>query len=131
MSISEILLTLFYTAIFSFIFFRLKFFKRFHLTPQFIIGIFLLKIITGVIYGIFHARFYDGGDTYAYFTDSQVVFDALKKNPWLYLRLVFGFSHANPAADIIPYKDAMMFYTTPGSYLLVRFHSLLRLVSFG
>ena len=131
MSFLEIILVTFYSALFSFIILRLKFFQRFHLSGKVIVALFIFKVIAGIFYGYIHLKFYGGGDTYAYFDDSLYVFSTLKTNPWLYVRLVFGLSNAHPAPDIVPYKDAMMYYTNPDAYLLVRFHSLLRIISFG
>ena len=131
MKFSEIILVLVYTALFSFIILKWKFFRSFNLSAKFITIIFLCKVGVGILYGYLHLHLYQGGDTYAYFNESGIVFSTLKNNPWLYLRLVFWISYPNPAPDIVPYKDIMWFYTTPDSYFLVRFHSLVRLVSFG
>lgn len=131
MEFFEILLVLLYTALFSFIILRWKFFSAFNLSAKLVAVIFLCKIGAGILYGYLHQHLYGGGDTYAYFNESAIVFSTLKNDPGLYFRLVFWISYPNPAPDIVPYKDVMWFYTTPGSYLLVRFNSLVRLVSFG
>lgn len=126
MDLPELVLVVIYVLLLSFVIIRWKFFSRFSINPKIIVLIFIIKVISGICYG-----FIVGGDANAYFNDSRIVFSTLKDNLLLYLRLVFGLSYGNPAPELVPFKDAMSYYTTPGSYLLVRFHSIVRLISLG
>src|SRR5580765_7541609 len=97
MSLTEILLLVFYGALFSFIIWKSKFFDRFSISKKILVLLFLLRAVTGIFYGWIHLHFYKGGDTWVYFTDSRVVMSTLLTNPAMFLKLTFGINH-RPAA---------------------------------
>src|SRR5438552_18184624 len=107
MSLTDVLLTLCYTALFSYFIITWRFFLRFGIGRRWIVMLFMFKILLGFVYVTIFRDVYNGGDTLDYFNDSEIVFNSLYDNPWLYLRLVFGISSANSAPDIAPYHNLL------------------------
>ncbi|MBA2422199.1 MAG: hypothetical protein H0V61_03120 [Chitinophagales bacterium] len=129
---NEIFFVIIYSIVFCYLILKVPFFSRFELSPRWIAGIFLLKVMAGGAYGIIHYYLYEGGDTFEYFKDSQVIVKSIKADGiWMYLQLVFGISDPNPAASIVPYKDAMSYFTNMNSYFIVRFNALADLFTFS
>ncbi|HYV91384.1 MAG TPA: hypothetical protein VE978_06360 [Chitinophagales bacterium] len=121
-----------YTALFSFIIFRVKFFQRFSISPKLIVAIFIVKVLAGIFYGFIHEQFYYGGDTLSYFNDSKIIVGSLTSGHiHEYLKLVFGINTRPPDPDIRPYAAAMSYWNDMSAYSIVRFHALSSLFSLG
>nr|MBA2406998.1 hypothetical protein [Chitinophagales bacterium] len=128
----EIFFAVVYSLFLSYLIIKLPFFSRFGTSAQWIAAIFLFKVIAGGTYGLIHYYLYNGGDTFEYFKDSKIVVNSIKADGIsMYLRLVFGITDPNPATSIIPYKDAMGFFTNMNSYFIVRFNALADLFTFN
>lgn len=131
LSTGEISFTLFYFLLCSAIILRFSFFKGFILSVKWIAAIFLFKILTGIVYGLIHYYYYQGGDTFAYFQDAQIVRKSLADDPFIFLKLLFGINTRPPDADIITYARAMSYWNDMGSYFIIRFHTLAGLITFN
>ena len=111
MQFTEVLLLLFYTALFAFLISKTKFFKSFGLLPIQIIFIFIVKITAGIFYGYLHRIFYGGGDTMEYFYESKFISDRLISHDYIsFLKLTFGINHRPPATDIKDYALAIGYW---------------------
>jgi len=128
----EALLVIFYIILFAYIILKTPLFKSKTLTKNYILGFFLIKIIAGFVYIYIFRFILSGGDVFAYFSDSQVVFSALKDNPVTYLQLVFGANDLTRVpVHLLPYTDSMGYWFDQGNYAMVRINALFHLFSFG
>lgn len=135
----EILLTITYTALFIFIINKMKFFDIEGLSKRTLSGIFILKILFGLLLWVVYTFYYTDrstADIYKYFDDSKVLFDVIKTNPIDYLKMLTGIGNNTPEFD--HYYSEMHYWARKidssiynDSHTIIRFNSLVRLFSFG
>lgn len=94
---------------------------------------FSLKVFSALLFGFFFRNgILTGNDTFLYFYDGEIVFDALKNDPFTYFKLAIGTNDFTPVpAYLLPYTDAMNFWFDSSNYFLVRLNALIRPFSFG
>ncbi|MBK9732213.1 MAG: hypothetical protein IPO83_13190 [Chitinophagaceae bacterium] len=131
MQAEEIFLILIYVFIFSLLIRKLSFFQRFHLPISWIIVIFLIKSLTGILYGLLHLQLYDGGDTISYFNESKILLSALPEHVGQFLRLTLWYTVKPPPPDLASYESQMIYWNVMSSYFMVRMNALMNLVSFN
>jgi len=111
---------------------RLSLFKDSNIPTKFWRTLFLLKMLVGVVYSLYHLRYYGGGDTWGFFRESGIYFKSLESSFWTYLRLVFGPNGFKPVPEeFLAYTDPSKFWWDSSEYLLIRINTFLRLISFG
>lgn len=122
------LLVIFYSAVFSLIISRVRFFYNYRLSRNFLIFIFLLKVVAGITY----TAAFKEGDTGKYFYDADaIIFPTLLKNPLQYFYLTFGMNGGGIPEFIKPAVQAMGYWGDTSAYMVVRFNALVRIFSFG
>lgn len=122
------LLIIIYTALFTLVISRARFFYNERLPRYFILFVFLLKALAGIAYT---AAFKDG-DTGKYFYDADaIIFPTLLKNPLQYFYLTFGPNGGEIPQFIKPAVQAMGYWGDTSAYMVVRFNALARIFSFG
>jgi len=94
---------------------------------------FSLKAFSAILFGyLFKSGMITGGDTFLYFDDANIIYNTLKTDPFVYLKLAIGTNDYVPVPRyILPYTDAMHFWFDNSNYFLVRLNALIRLFSFG
>lgn len=127
----EYILILFYLALFSVLIYRLPFFRIEKPNQKFLVLALVLKVVFAISYGILHEKYYGRCDTFHFFDDGNIVFATLFENPIQYLRLVFGLNNISVSSDLQQVIEKMGYWGNNGSYAVVRFHALVRLMSFG
>ncbi len=135
----EILLTITYTGFFIFLIYRMNFFDMDEISKRTIAGIFILKIIFGLLLWAVYTFYYTDrttADIYKYFDDSKILFDALKANPSDYFKMLTGIG--NNTLEFQHYYDQMHYWTRKidsgiynDSHTIIRFNALMRLFSLG
>ncbi len=135
----EILLTITYTLFFIFVIQKTKFFDIDGVSKRTICGIFILKIIFGLLIWALYTFYYaerSTADIYKYFDDSKVVFDIVKTNPIHFLNIFTGIGNNAPEFD--RYYSAMHYWARKvdsniynDSHTIIRFNSIIRFFSFG
>ncbi len=129
-----ILLPALFTLLCCFLIWKLPFIRQSGLPFWLLLLLFLSKAGAGLLNAWIHKHYYDGGDALLYFQQSRVLFSALADHHDLktYLQLVFAPAYHFPyPSNITPYVTGTDFYDDGGTYLILRFHALLRLVSGG
>jgi len=135
----ELLLTLFYCLIFIFLIFRMKFFRLEGFSPRIVSGVFLLKVLSGVLLWWIYTYYYTDrstADIYKYFDDSKVMFDALRHNPSDFFHMLLGVGNNSPHFDTYyahMHNWARQYESNlyNDSHTIIRFNTLLRFFSFG
>ncbi len=120
-----------YTCLLCWLIQRIAFFRQSGLSKQQLIGIFLVKIAAGCVYGCIHLYYYGGADTWSFFDSGRMIYDTIFINPWYYIELTFG-----PNARIPPYYlceilEPIPFWSDVRTYSMLRINALLHLISGG
>ena len=133
----EILLCLIYAAIFILLIFKMKFFNLPGVSRILISGVFVLKIIFGVLLWAIYTFYYTDratADIYKYFDDSKIMYEALFVQPLDYFKMLFGIQ----LHDIEHYFMQMNHWYRENdaglyndSHSIIRFNALVRLFSLG
>lgn len=92
------LLFIFYLLLFCFVISRIPFFKNSGISNRWLIGLFILKIFAGVLYGLFYAQpqYYAGSDTWHFFELSKNETDWLTKDPFAFIKDIFFYGYDRP-----------------------------------
>ncbi len=117
----------------------MKFFDIEGVSKQTFSGIFILKIIFGLLLWAIYTFYYKDratADIYKYFDDSKVLFDSLKINPIHYFKMLLGVGNNTP--EFKNYYGEMNFWARKidssiynDSHTIIRFNAIVRLFSLG
>lgn len=90
----------------------------------------ILKLIAAISLGALYQFYYGGGDTFGYYTyGAAKVYDAFFEDPFLAMKLIFG---SNDYSDgTYAYASRILMYPDDASYMVVRFASILSILSGG
>lgn len=127
----ETAIVIFYTLVFSFIFYKWKALKGNNSAwkKEWIVALFLLKVSVGMFYGWSSHRFLNAPDSRHFYYLSKVVSSALPEHPKIFAELVFA-PRPNPIpAEILPYKGKIPVWHNKGSFTMVRLHAFFGLFS--
>ncbi len=127
-----LLLIIFYSAAFCFLITKTGYFKIKELSVPFICGVFLLKILVGILYGHIHNVYFGGVDTYDYFNASAEIAKSFFNYPSYYIQTWLMMDPEVPdAANVFIYPKWECVEKDFGTYLLIHIHALPQLFSFG
>lgn len=135
----EILLVTAYASLFIFLIAKMKFFECEGISRRAIQGVFILKILFGILLYLVYTFYYTDrstADIYKYFDDSKVLFDALFTKPQDYFQMLFGIGNDTPYFDVY-YNQMNHWYREYDSNLyndshtIIRFNAIIRLFSMG
>lgn len=138
--IFEILLSLFYIALFSLIILKAGFFNIPFIKKRMVLAAFYLKILAGILMYFIYSNYYTDrskADIFKYFDDSEVMFNALADNPGDYVKMLLSIDNDNPYFDKQYYRNMNNWYRTyetatyNDSHTIIRLNAFLRLFSFG
>lgn len=134
----EFLLSTFYFAIFCFIISKIAFFKENEIPRFWFIVLFGLKVIVSIFLTFLYSKYYtnrDTADIFKYFDDSKIMFDAIKTNPFDYLKMLFGIDNTSLNNN---YYQHMGNWERPrtkdlfnDTHIIIRFNAFVHLLSFG
>ena len=133
----QILLTLAFSSFFLFLTGKLKFFRLPGIPVIWIQAGFILKLFAGIALGLIYTYYYTDrltADTFKFFDDSKVLFDALKNRPSDYFSMLTGINAGNPALQT--YYDTMNnWYDVHSPFndsrTMIRLNAFLRLFTMG
>lgn len=135
----EILLITAYASLFIFLIAKMKFFSYEGISRSAIQGVFILKILFGILLSVIYTYYYTDrstADIYKYFDDSKVLFDALFTKPQDYFQMLFAIGNDTPYFDTY-YNQMNHWYREYDSNLyndshtVIRFNAVARLFSMG
>jgi hypothetical protein len=98
----EILISAIYILLFILLIRKMKFFETAGLSKAVISGIFILKIICGILLWSIYTYYYTDratADIFKYFDDSKVMHDALRQHPIDFFRMMSGIGNDTPYFD--------------------------------
>lgn len=118
-----------YVFIIAFIVGKLNFFKSKVISKKVIISLLLFKLFAGIFYIFINKYYVNGGDIFMYFKDANIIFEQLYSQPINYFKLVFYPNNIEKPLELKGPIYEMGFWQDTGSYMLVRFNALVRLIS--
>ncbi len=136
---AEILLTLFYGVIFTFIFIKAPFFRLEGVNRKFLPALLLIKVALGTFIALIYTYYYPDrlkADVFKYFDDSKIMYEALFDKPLDYLKMLLGMGNDSPYFDNY-YTQMNNWYRQyenniyNDSHIIIRFNAFVRLFSFG
>lgn len=110
-----------------------RFFKSDSISKKVLLIGFTLKVFSAILFGYFFKfGILNGGDTFMYFDDGNIIYNTLKSEPFTYFKLAIGTNDFTPVPQyLLPYTDAMNFWFDNSNYFLVRINAIIRPFSFG
>lgn len=135
----EISLSIAWAAVFLYLISRLPFFKIESIPVKWFQGVFVLKVLFGVVLWAIYTFYYTDrstADIYKYFDDSKHIFDALKTKPVDYFKMLFGFQNDSEYFNRYYHQMSNWFREYDSnlyndSHTIIRFNAAVRLLSFG
>ena len=135
----EIILTIFYTAVFILLIFKMKFFAATGLPRKIITAVFLLKIMFGFILWFIYTCYYtyrDTNDAFRFFDDAVLVSDATKGHFLHFIQILFGINSdaeylKHYLANTIQWYQPYDYGIPNDSRTLIRFNAFVLFFSFG
>lgn len=103
-----IFLFILFLSIFSVAIVRFPLFSKSNLKTSVLLGVFYLKVLSGIAITIIYTYYYKDrstSDIYKYFDDAKIICSAIKDQPKVYLELVFGLNENSP--EHIKYTSQM------------------------
>lgn len=97
-------------------------------TKAYFMPAFTLKIIGAICLGLIYQFYYGGGDTFNFFKDSKVIWEAFTESPLTAIRIVFadgGYHY-----DLYEYTRRIYFYVDPYSFHVIRLAGFLGFFTF-
>ena len=108
----------------------MKFFKSSEIKIKWWCGIFLFKVLIGILYGYIHSFSYGGADTFYSFKQGIRVYNTLRNFGFsTYFKLVFLPCHYPSYSGIERWTHNSIPYGDESYYLIVRFHAFVALIS--
>jgi hypothetical protein len=136
---TEYLLVLTYTFFFIFIIKKTPFFISSGISFRTLGGLFILKIISGIVLSLIYTYYYadrSTADVFKYFDDSKIMYDALFNKPVDFFKMLTGYQNDSPYFDHY-YKAMNNWYRVYESNLyneshtIIRINAVMRIFSFG
>ena len=126
----EYLAVSFYIILFIWVISQMRFFRLEKLPNWVVYALFAVKVIGGMAYYYIHNEIYPI-DQNSFFLAGEVIHSSLSESLWYYLRLVFGPNGTYLDLPIFKYAYYCNYWTSSGSYTIVRFHAFCHLFSMG
>lgn len=135
----SILLSFVYFLFFIYLFYRFSFFEIAGFSRKYIVLVFAIKVLFGVVLIEIYSHFYttrSAADAFKYYDDAKVIYATLWSHPLDYLRMTFGIN--SDALDLYPYYQKMNNWYLADSYTfyndsrsVIRFNALVFPFAFG
>lgn len=97
-------------------------------TRKYFIPALTVKIVGAVALGLIYQFYYGGGDTFNFFNDSKVIWEAFLNSPMTALRIVF--SDGSYDYSIYEYTRRIYFFIDPHSFHVIRLAGFLGFFTF-
>lgn len=131
MGIQDFLITPIYLIIIYLIAFQVRPFYTNKKTRQYFIPALTVKIIGAISVGLIYQFYYGGGnpsgDTFNYFKDAEVIYDAFLTSPKLGIKLLVANGEYSP--DIFSYATKMYWFRSSTEYFVIRVIGTLSLIT--
>lgn len=128
----QAIVILFYILIFSACVYRIPQFGLKGISSSKRIGLFLLKVVAGLLYVWISKHVIEGGDIFRYYADSQVVYRHLTTGEfYTFLQLTFGVNNGVITPNIAESVHLMGYWYDTSAYMVVRLNTLINVLTLG
>lgn len=125
----ELLLILIHGLILSFAIVRLPYFKESLLSSKVLLSAFWIKVFAGWLYGYLHLFYYNGGDTWSFIANGQVIFNSFFDHPSYFFELIFGPINRPIPDYLFVYIDTIAGWTDWRYYSVLRVDAVIHIVA--
>jgi hypothetical protein len=129
LGLNDLFLTPLYLLVMYLILNRIKRSQKNPVIRQYFIPAFTVKIIGAIGLGLIYQFYYGGGDTFNYYNDTKVIWEAFLNSPETGLRLIFA--GQNPNDELYNYTRRIYFYADHRSAPVVRVAAFLGFLTFN
>ncbi|MES2734545.1 MAG: hypothetical protein V4714_22550 [Bacteroidota bacterium] len=129
MELKDLLLAPFYLAIIYAFAFRFRKNNTDKFTKRYYIPALTVKLVGAVALGLIYQFYYKGGDTYNYFHDSGIIWEALLDSPSIGIKMLLSQGRTFDY-DTYLYTQQMHFYSDYASYTIVRVSAFIGFFTF-
>ncbi len=133
----EFFLCIGYISFFVFVILRLNFFKVDGISYTQLVAAFLIKVISGIVLGFVYSYYYGNrltSDTFKFFDDSKIMFDAYWTNPYHFFCMLTGYNDDAPYLKVY-YDNMHNWYNKVVLFndyrMQIRINTVLRFISLG
>jgi len=106
---------------------RSRFTNRY--TKKYFIPALTLKLVGAIGLGLVYQFYYNGGDTFNYFWESKIIYEAFKESPAIGLKLLLA--NGNYSPDIYNYAVKMHWFASESNYFVIKTAAFYSLFCFG
>ena len=129
----ELILTLAYAFIFLVIILKSSFFRSEKIHSKYFGLVFILKICAGILLGYLYRIYFNGGDTYVFFSDANRMFEIGKSHPVHFIKMLIGFGNQQGLdvyySQLNGWNNYEYFYND--SKTIIRINAVIRIFTFG
>ena len=129
MELRDLLLTPLYLGLFAFLALLLRPLVADQHTKRYFLPGLGVKIVGALGVGFIYQFYYSGGDTFNYYHDASLVWEAFLDSPYKAFLLITANGEHLP--ESFEYSSRMWFFHDPTSYVVVRFAGFFSLLSFN
>ena len=135
----EIILTIFYCLLFVILIKRVPFFQTKHISSYFLVLLFLIKVLCGIVLFFIYTYYYDRNDAdiFRLFDDAKAIYSAFPDRMGDYCKMILGIGDGSTYFQE-HYYNQMIYWTKAyntnifsDTHFLIRFNALVMLFSFG
>ena len=118
MEIKDLIITPFYLLIFYIIAYTIRPYVTDRNNRKFFIPALFVRFFGAISLGLIYQFYYDGGDTFNYFTHgSKWIWEALSSNPLRGIKLILGPNVHSP--EVYEYSSKIWYFRSTPSYFIV------------
>ena len=123
MGIQDLLITPLYLAFIYLIAYQVRPLYTNKKTLPYFIPALTVKIIGAIAVGLIYQFYYGGGrpsgDTFMYFKEAKVIYDAFFESPWIGIKLLLS-KGGTPIPELFIYSSKMYWFRSPTEYFVIR-----------
>jgi hypothetical protein len=129
MELKDILLAPVFLIIIYVVFFMLRDKLSTRETRKFFLPALSLKLFGSVFFGLIYQFYYRGGDTFNYYKQSKVVYNAFLTSPISGIKLFLNGGEFDP--NLLDYISRMYWFDSPSEYAVIKFSAFFSLFCFN
>jgi hypothetical protein len=122
---TALILVSLYCFFFAFLMRKSAFFQPTGIRYSWILGLFAVKVIAGILYGFIHKNYFSGGDTFLYFAESQQLAATFANNPSYCIHSLLGLETTVPTENAYTYPPSPIFWKDLGTYFIIHINAAL------
>ena len=129
MTFTDLFVTPVYLILFYVLAYIIKPYVTDNRTGKYFIPAYTVKIIGALALGFVYQFYYSGGDTYNFYSNSSIIFEAFLDNPAIGFKILF--SDGTFDANLFSYASRIYYYSDSSTFFVVKLAGFLSLFAFN